>query len=290
MASTHRKGELMPYPDGFTARDVVTNGATIHARIGGRGPAVVLLHGFGVTGDSWAPLAATLAEAHTVIVPDLRGFGLSSKPEGGYDKKTQADDEAGLLDALRIGQAALVTHDMGSLVGFAFAARYRDRVSRWVAMEAPLPGIGPWDQILANPRAWHFGFGGPDMERLVAGRERIYLDRFWNEFTIDPADFGEAMRDHYARLYGHPGGMRAAFAQFAAFGQDAADNQGYLEGGKLGIPVLAVGGESSIGAGLQSLMQLVADRVEESVVPASAHWLMEENPEATVAIVQQFLS
>jgi len=290
MAAKHRKGELMPYPDNFTTKDVGTNGVTIHARIGGRGPAVVLLHGFGVTGDSWAPLAATLADTHTVIVPDLRGFGLSSKPEGGYDKKMQADDVAGLLDAFGIEQAALVTHDMGSLVGFAFASRHRDRVARWVAMEAPLPGIGPWDQILSNPRAWHFGFGGPDMERLVAGRERIYLDRFWNEFTIDPADFGEAMREHYARLYGLPGGMRAAFAQFAAFGQDSIDNKGFLEGGRLGFPVLAVGGESSIGARLQPLLQIVADQVEGAVVPASAHWLMEENPEATLAIVRNFLA
>ena len=290
MAATHQKGKLMPYPDGFTARDVVTNGATIHARIGGHGPAVLLLHGFGVTGDSWAPLAATLAATHTVIVPDLRGFGLSSKPEGGYDKKTQADDVAGLLDTLGLGQAALVTHDMGSLVGFAFAARYRDRVASWVAMEAPLPGVGPWEQILSNPRAWHFGFGGPDMERLVAGRERIYLDRFWNEFTINPADFGEAMREHYARLYALPGGMRAAFAQFAAFGQDAIDNKALLEGGKLGMPVLAVGGESSIGARLQPLLQIVADQVKGAVIPASAHWLMEENPGATVAIVRDFLA
>ena len=290
MSTEDRKGVLTPFPDGFTTKSIETNGTTLHTRVGGRGPAVVLLHGYGVTGDSWAPLAVRLVDAHTVIVPDLRGFGLSSKPEGGYDKNTQAGDIAGVLEALGIRQAALVTHDMGSLVGFAFAARYRDRVTHWVSMEAPLPGVGPWDQITSNPRTWHFGFGGPDMERLVAGRERIYLDHFWNDFSADPRAFGEEMREHYAALYASPGAMRAGFAQFAAFPQDAADNKRFVEKGKLAVPVLAVGGEASSGAMVQSLMQFVADDVAGAVVPAAAHWLMEENPASTVELVGRFLA
>ncbi len=288
--STYRQGELTPYPDGFATKNVETNGATIHTRVGGRGPAVVLLHGYGVTGDSWAPLATTLADTHTVIVPDLRGFGRSSKPEDGYDKKTQAGDVAGVLDALGVARAALVTHDMGGLVGFAFAAQQRDRVTRWVALDGPLPGIGPWDRLTNNPRLWHFGFGGPDMERLVAGRERLYLDHFWNDFSADPAAFGEAMRAHYAARYGLPSGMRAAFAQFAAFAQDAADNRGFLAAGKLAVPVLAVGGEASSGALVATLLRPVADQVAGAVVPAAGHWLMEEHPAATVTLVQHFLA
>ena len=114
----------------------------------------------------------------TVVVPDLRGMGLSAKPARGYDKKTQAGDIAGILDALKIERAALVTHDIGNMVGYAFAALHRDRVTCFVPIDAPLPGVGPWEEILKNPLLWHFRFGGPDMERLVAGRERIYLDRF----------------------------------------------------------------------------------------------------------------
>ncbi len=227
---------------------------------------------------------------HTVVVPDLRGFGLSSKPDGGYDKKTQAGDVTGLLDALGIKQTALVSNDMGSLVAFAFAAQHRDRVTRWVQIEAPLPGIGPWEQITSNPKAWHFGFGGPDMERLVAGRERIYLDHFWNDFSADPADISEEMREHYTALYALPGAMRAGFAQFAAFAQDAIDNMVLLEKGKLTVPVLAVGGEASGGARTETIMQFVADHVEGAIIPAAGHWLMEENPEATVTLIQQFLS
>src|SRR4029077_3420587 len=108
------------------------------------------------------------------------------------------------------------------------SAQYPARVTRFVLMDAPLPGIGPWNEILKNPLLWHFRFGGPDMERLVAGRERIYLDRFLNEFSAEPAAFGEAAREHYARLYALPGAMHAGFAQFAAFYQDAIDNKVFV--------------------------------------------------------------
>ena len=135
----------------------------------------------------WAPMAADLARDHTVVVPDLRGMGLSSKPAGGFDKKTQGVDMAGVLDALGIDKVDLITHDIGNMVGYAFAAQYPSRVTRLVLIDAPLPGVGPWEEILKNPLLWHFRFGGPDMERLVAGRERIYLDRFWNEFSATPS-------------------------------------------------------------------------------------------------------
>jgi pimeloyl-ACP methyl ester carboxylesterase len=278
-----------PLPAGFGVRDIMTNGATIHVRMGGVGPAVVLLHGYGETGDMWTPLAAELAERHTVVVPDLRGLGLSSRPTGGYDKKTQAGDIAGVLDALGVGQIDLVAHDIGNMVGYAFAAQYRERVTRFIVMDAPIPGIGPWDEILKNPLLWHFRFGGPDMERLVAGRERIYLDRFWNEFSAKPSRIDEATRAHYAELYALPGAMRAGFAQFAAFDQDAIDNQALMARGKLAMPVLAVGGEKSFGATMAAIMAFAASDVHEAVIPGAGHWLMEEQPAATISAVRDFL-
>ncbi len=236
------------FPEGFSTKEITTNGATIHVRTGGKGPAVVLLHGYGETGDMWAPMAADLARDHAVVVPDLRGLGLSSKPAGGFDKKTQSGDVAGVLDALGIQRADLVTHDIGNMVGYAFAVQYPERVIRFVLIDAPVPGIGPWEEILKNPLLWHFRFGGPDMERLVAGRERIYLDRFWNEFSATPSRFGEAARVHYSELYALPGAMHSGFAQFAAFDQDAMDNKAFLASrGKLDMPVLAIGGEKSFG-------------------------------------------
>jgi pimeloyl-ACP methyl ester carboxylesterase len=273
----------------FQTREIEANGVTIHTRVGGQGPAVVLLHGFATTGDMWAPLAAALAANHTVVVPDLRGLGLSSRPPAGYDKKNQSRDVAGVMDALGVQIADFVTHDIGNMVGYAFAAGYANRVTRFVPIDAPLPGVGPWEQIVQDPRMWQFGFGGLDMERLVAGRERIYLDRFWNEFSLDPARFDEGKRQHYAALYAMPGAIRAGFAQFAAFGQDALDSKAYLAKGKLTMPVLAIGGEAAFGRMMATVMRFVATDVQEAIIPASGHWIMEENPSATTKIVTNFL-
>jgi pimeloyl-ACP methyl ester carboxylesterase len=281
--------QVQPFPASFRTQEVGTNGTTIHVRIGGKGPAVVLLHGYGETGDMWAPLAAALARDHTVVVPDLRGMGLSSHPAGGYDKKTQGEDVSGVLDALKIDKAALVTHDIGNMVGYAFAAEHPDRVTRFALLDAPLPGVGPWEEILKNPLLWHFRFGGPDMERLVKGRERIYLDRFWNEFSADPKKFDEGSRQHYASLYARPGAMHSGFEQFKAFDQDAADNKAFLGKGPLSMPVLAVGGEKSFGPMMATVMRFAATNVQEAVIPQAGHWLMEENPDATIKLIKDFL-
>lgn len=290
LATTTAAAQVPPFPAGFQTREITTNGVTIHVRSGGHGPAVVLLHGYGETGDMWAPMAADLAKDHTVIVPDLRGLGLSSKPPGGFDKKTQAGDVAGVMDALKVERADLVTHDIGNMVGFAFATQHPERVRRFVLIDAPVPGVGPWEEILKNPLLWHFRFGGPDMERLVAGRERIYLDRFWNEFSADPKHFTEASREHYAKLYALPGAMHSGFSQFAAFDQDAIDNRAFMAAnGKLAMPVLALGGEKSFGLGMAAVMRAGASNVTEGVVPASGHWIMEENPAATIRLTRDFL-
>jgi pimeloyl-ACP methyl ester carboxylesterase len=282
---------MLSFPANFRTQNVQTNGTTLYVRIGGHGPAVVLLHGYGETGDMWAPMAADLVRDRQVIVPDLRGLGLSSKPPGGFDKKTQAGDVAGVLAVLGVDQVDLVAHDIGNMVAFQFAARHPDRVKRLVLIDAPVPGVGPWEEILKNPLLWHFRFGGPDMERLVAGRERIYLDRFWNDFSADPAKFGEAARVHYAQLYALPGAMHSGFAQFAAFDQDAADNRAWLAtGARLRMPLLAVGGEKSFGTTMAEVMRAAATDVREGVVSASGHWIMEENPQATITLVRGFLA
>ncbi len=273
----------------FSSRAVAANGATIHVRSGGSGPAVVLLHGYGETGDMWAPLAVELARDHTVIVPDLRGLGLSSKPSGGFDKKTQAEDVESVMKALNVTQADVVAHDIGNMVAFQFAARHPERVRRLVLIDAPVPGVGPWEDILKNPLLWHFRFGGPDMERLVAGRERIYLDRFWNEFSASPKRFSEAARRHYAKLYALPGAMHSGFAQFAAFDQDAIDNREFLARSRLKMPILAVGGEKSFGPMMATVMRAAGDDVTEGIVPDSGHWIMEENPRATIRLVRDFV-
>jgi pimeloyl-ACP methyl ester carboxylesterase len=281
--------KVQQFPKGFGEQNVSIDGVTIHVRVGGQGPAVVLLHGFGDTGDMWAPLAADLARDHMVVVPDLRGMGLSSKPEGGYDKQTQAGDIRAVLTRLGIDRAVIVGHDIGTMVAYAYAVRFPDKTDRLVVMDAPVPGIPPWNEIVRNPLLWHFDFGGADAERLVRGRERIYLDRFWNEFAGDPSKIDEASRRHYAKLYARPGAMRAAFAQFRSLRKDAEDNRASLKS-KLTMPVLAIGGEKSFGAAEAEVMRNAATNVTGVVVPKSGHWLMEEQPEATIATIRGFLS
>lgn len=282
---------VQAYPPGFQTEEIRTNGTTLHVRVGGKGPAVLMLHGFGDTGDMWAPVAVVLAKDHMVIVPDLRGMGLSAHPDTGYTKKNQAVDMAGVLDYLKIQKADLVTHDIGNMVGYALAAQYPARITRWVVIDAPLPGIGAWDQIKQSPLLWHFNFRGPDEERLVAGRERIYLDRFYNELSADPNRIDEATRDHYAKLYAQPHAIHDAFEQFGAFDQDAIDNKALLaRAGKLDMPVLALGGEKSSGAGQAEIMRFVATNVTMNIIPDSGHWIMEENPKATTELIVNFLA
>jgi pimeloyl-ACP methyl ester carboxylesterase len=277
------------FPNGFKSQQIATNKTRLYVRVGGHGPAVVLLHGYGETGDMWAPLAAKLAVNHTVIVPDLRGMGLSDHPADGFDKKNEAFYIIGVLDALKIDQVDVVAHDIGNMVAYAFAAQQPERVTKLVLMDAPLPGVGPWDDILKSPLLWHFRFGGPDMERLVKGRERIYLDRFWNEFSADPKHFDEVSRQHYAKFYALPGAMHSGFEQFHAFDQDAVDNKAYLAKGPLPMPVLAVGGEKSFGTMMATIARAAATNVQGAVVPNSGHWLMEEQPQATIAVILTFL-
>ena len=276
-------------PSSFQSKTVpVSDGATIFVRYGGAGPAVLLIHGYAENSDSWAPLARDLMKDHTVIVPDLRGIGRSSKPAGGYDKKTQAGDMRAVVTTLGYDRTMVVAHDIGNMVAYAYAASYPEKVERLVVMDAPIPGIEPWSEILQNPGVWHFNFHGPDAERLVAGRERIYFDRIWNDFTSNPGEPDEATREFFTATYAQPGGMRAGFAQFAAFSQDAKDNK-VFEQTKLAMPVLAVGGEKSFGALQAVIMRHVATDVREAVVAGSGHWLMEERPVETVALIRGFL-
>jgi pimeloyl-ACP methyl ester carboxylesterase len=281
---------IKPWPAAFAGRHMAVSGGTQYVRVGGQGAAVLLLHGFGDTGDMWVPLAEILVKNRTVIVPDLRGMGLSSHQDGGYEKTAQARDLAGILDELKVDDFALVTHDIGNMVGYALAALCPARLTRWVVMDAPLPGIGHWDDQLKNPKTWHFNFRGPDVERLVAGRERILLDRFYNELSATPASIDEATRAHYAALYARPGAIHDAFSgQFAAFAQDAIDNQKLLAQGKLELPVLAIGGDHSYGAHLAEEVGFAGTDVRAAVITNSGHWIMEEQPQQAIALIVPFL-
>jgi pimeloyl-ACP methyl ester carboxylesterase len=218
-------------------------------------------------------------------------MGLSVHPDAGYTKKNEALDIAGVMDALHVQKADLVTHDIGNMVGYALAAQFPARITKWVLIDAPLPGPDPiWQAQLSNPKAWHFNFYGKDEERLVAGRERIYLDRFYNELSAHPEHIDEATRAHYAALYARPHAMHDAFEQFKAFPQDAIDNRALLAKGKLTMPVLALGAEKSYGLTMKKDLDQVAADVKGGVVPDSGHWIMEENPSGATKLIVDFLA
>ena len=190
-------GGVPPFPAGFHTQEIATHGATIHVRVGGNGP------GGRAAARLWrdrrhvgAAGRRAGARPHGRSSPTCAAWACRRKPAGGFDKKTQAGDVAGVLDALerRAGRRRRARHRQhGRLTPSPRSTPIA--CDRLVLIDAPVPGVGPWEEILKNPLLWHFRFGGPDMERLVAGRERIYLDRFWNEFSADP----EALRRGRAR-------------------------------------------------------------------------------------------
>ncbi len=266
------------------------NGVKIHYLISGKGEPINLLHGYAQTSHMWRPLIPALAKTHTVIAPDLRGFGDSSKPEGGYDKKTMGRDIHALAASLGYGRAGIVGHDIGLMVAYAYAAQYPSEVDRIVLMDAFLPGVGDWKQVWLLRDLWHFHFYGKTPLALVEGRERIYFEHFWNDFAADPAhSVSEADRRLYAGAYAQPGGMRAGFEVFRAFEQDATDFAGFSKT-KLKMPMLVLTGEKASGEFLIKQGRLVAENVEGVVIKGSGHWLIDEAPERVIPKLVAFFT
>ena len=291
-ATGHARAIGIPqFAAGFSDHTVQAGGRTIYYRIGGRGPAVLLLHGYGDTGQMWAALAPQLAKNHTVIVPDLPGLGKSrpESPNAQYDMASVARSIHSLLQQLHVGREAIVGHDIGLMVAYAYAAQYRGDVTKLALMDAPIPGVGPWQAVLLLPGTWHFHFYGRYAEQLTAGRERTYLDWLWDRFAFHPERITNTERAAVAASYAQPGNMRVGFTYFKAFDADAPANVAFAKT-PLRIPVLAMGGEKSMGSLMPQFAKAVAVHVQTSVIPDAGHWLMDENPRATIAALNAFLS
>ncbi|HLO25353.1 MAG TPA: alpha/beta hydrolase [Geobacteraceae bacterium] len=277
-------------PAGFAEHFTKVNGVRLHYLIGGKGSPVVLLHGYAETGHMWLPLMQPLAKRHTVIVPDLRGAGGSSKPESGYDKKNMAVDIHELTKSLGFDRVSVVGHDIGLMVAYAYAAQFPQGTERVVLMDAFLPGIGNWKDVWLMRDLWHFHFYGKVPLALVKGRERTYFEHFWNDFAADPKhSVPEADRRIYAKAYAQPGGMHAGFEYFRNFEQDAKDFE-QLSKTKLTMPVLVLTGEKASGTFLIEQTKMVASDVRGQVVPGSGHWLMEEAPNTVIPAIIEFLN
>ena len=225
------------------SRFAEVNGVRLHYLIAGQGDPVVLLHGYAQTSHMWLPLIARLARTRMVVAPDLRGIGESGTPPDGYTKATMAQDIHGLVQSLGLKRIRIVGHDIGLMVAYAYAAQYPTEVDRIVLMDAFLPGVGNWRDVWLLRDLWHFHFYGETPLALVAGRERIYFEHFWNDFAADKNhSVPEADRQFYAKVYGRPGGMRAGFEVFRAFERDAVDFARFAEK-PLTMPMLVLTGE-----------------------------------------------
>lgn len=273
----------------FTHYIAQVNGVSLHYVMGGVGDPVVLLHGWPQTWYAWHKIMPALAQRYTVIAPDLRGLGDSSKPEGGYDKRTVAEDIYQLVNSLGFQQINLVGHDIGGMVAYAYAAAHPEDVQRLVLMEVNLPGFG-LEQAMDVSRGgyWHFGFhmARDFPEMLTEGKERFYILAWMKRITYNQEAFTEADVDEYVRTYAAPGGMSAGFEHYRTLLKDGEQNREYAKS-KLQMPVLAMGGESSVGDSLLKGVQAVAENVRGVVVEQCGHYIAEERPEY---FIQQLLS
>jgi pimeloyl-ACP methyl ester carboxylesterase len=274
---------------GFAERSAKVNGVRLHYHIGGQGSPVVLLHGYAETGHMWRPIMPQLAHRHTVLVPDLRGAGGSAKPASGYDKKTMAVDIHELTASLKLARVGIVGHDIGLMVAYAYAAQFPESTDRIVLMDAFLPGIGAWKNVWLLRDLWHFHFYGEVPLALVKGRERTYLEHFWNDFAADRKhSVPEADRRVYARAYAQPGAMRAGFEYFRNLEHDAEDfaRMGQT---RLAMPMLVLSGEKAGGTFLIEQAKMVASDVRGQIVKGAGHWLIEEAPKVVISAIAEFL-
>jgi pimeloyl-ACP methyl ester carboxylesterase len=264
------------------------NGVRLHYLVTGQGDPVLLLHGFAQSSHMWRPLMRELADNHTVIAADLRGAGQSDAPPEGYTKSSMARDMHALMTGLGYRKVSLVGHDIGMMVAYAYAAQFPGEVKRIVLLEALLPGVGEWSR--AWPRdQWHLQFYGKTPEALVQGRERIYLEHFWNDFAADPAkSIPEADRKVYAAEYARPNHVRAGMEWFRMIDADAKEFHEYAAK-PLTIPMLVLTGEKGSGESLIKQAQLIDTDVQGAVVPGAGHWLMEEAPGFVIPKVVHFL-
>ncbi|KIO75744.1 alpha/beta hydrolase [Pedobacter lusitanus] len=275
----------------------IHNNLRIHYVDAGSGDkTIVLLHGFPQTWWEWRLIIPRLVNAgFRVIAPDYRGAGDSWRPPAGYDKRTMAGDIHQLIkEHLQIkGPVIMAGHDIGLMVAYAYAQEYREDVSHLIVIDAPLPGTLAFDKIRSDHRVWHFSFHNvPDLpEFLIAGREREYLQAFFNYRIFNTGAIDSEDLDVFVSAYSAPGAIRAGLEVYRAFDQDIKDNRAQLQkNGKLAIPVLAIGGQiSTSGSIMKEMMEEVADQVTSVRIPGTAHWIAEENPEVFLSEVLRFL-
>jgi len=283
------------FADTFTSRYIDAGEVRLHAVTGGGGPPLLLVHGWPQTWYAWRMLMPALARDFSVVAVDQRGIGLSDKPRDGYDTATLARDLVALMEALGHQRFAMYGTDVGMPIAYALAADHPDRLERLIVSEAPLPGVSPSPPLFLPPplneRLWHLAFNQlPKVnEQLVTGREDIF---FGAEF--DASAGTNKLPDHAVRYYidtlaSGPDHLRGSFEFYRAIPTTIAQNE-QRKTRRLTLPVLAIGGAESSGAGVANTMKLAADDVQGLVLPGCGHWVAEQAPEELLAAVTAFLA
>jgi pimeloyl-ACP methyl ester carboxylesterase len=271
----------------FASSVATVNGTTLHYVRGGKGPALILIHGFPQDWYEYHAIMPRLAKQFTVIAVDLRGIGGSSAAAGGYDAANLAEDVHQLATALQLHSVYVVGHDIGGPVAFAFALRYPDTARGVMILDAVLPGIAGWDEIMASPYTWHIGFmQAPGLpEQLVPGHQDVFLGRFYTIGKFSPADVA-----YYLKAYETPAQLHSVFEIYRAFPANVEFNKAHL--GANALPLYIAFGEQSHQASMAP--KLVAglrdagfSHVQTGVIPGANHYVVQDQPDAVAALIEQ---
>ncbi|MGK6324794.1 alpha/beta fold hydrolase [Sphingomonas sp. DT-51] len=286
-AETQAPVSVPPLP-GVSLRRTRRDGVDLGYVVAGRGPAMVLLHGWPFTWYTWHRVLPTLARNFTVIAPDMRGIGMSQKPFGGYDVLNLASDVAAILTAEGFTEANVLGHDLGVGVAFQLAARHSGLVRRLVLTESIVLGAPQAEMFMNTPPWWVAWHNVPDLpEHVVAGSEGCYLDWFYRNLTFKRAGISRTARDQHVAAYTGPAALRGGFEHYRAFpltteqGREASQH-------RLAMPVLALGGDL-VGDVLHRQMTAVADKVQGGRIANCGHVIQEERPDELLARLRAFL-
>jgi pimeloyl-ACP methyl ester carboxylesterase len=281
----------------FTSHFAFVNGIRLHYVMGGKGDPLVLLHGWPHSWYQWHRVLPALAEHYTVIAPDIRGFGESSKPVYGYDSRTEAEDIYQLVNKLGFQRVFFAGADWGLPVAYAYACAHPEDVRRIINLDATLPGFG-WEDLAEYTSEtsrqgggiWHFMFNAvPDLpEALIADREKIFISYFYKRYSFNPTGISEEEIDEYVRCYSAPGAVRASLGLYRAIYESAEQNRENAKT-KLKMPVLAIGASHGLGSRPIDSMKAVAENVRGTVVENCGHFIPQEQPEYLVAQILDFL-
>jgi pimeloyl-ACP methyl ester carboxylesterase len=276
---------------GFAAETASVKGGAIHYVRGGRGPALVLLHGFPQDWYEWRRVMPRLSRRFTVVAVDLPGVGGSAPSAAGYAAADLAESVHRLIDGLGLGPAHVAGHDVGGWVAYALARRFPGSVRTVTILETPVPGIEPWLNLNVDVPLWHGAFhmvpGLP--EALVTGRQEVYFRYFFDVGTSDNSVISDADLKHYADAYGDPGRLRSAFEIYRAVPANMAYNAGQT--GPVHIPLLLAGGEHVFGP----VVPLLADNlranygwsdIEVRIIAGGRHYLVEERPDDIAELIE----